>query len=222
NSRYAQILNNSNVIVEEGSPDVVYKKLYQQYTNEEFDAVAVKIDGLINQFSGEEVVPKLELLKANTIGKQKGLAAYKTALEFVADTYPNTEEGKKAHSILADQIPQLEKMDFDFKTSNQWKILYPVSLNAGNDKKAIEEKISKFMNAENGQKLNLAFNSYADNEGFVIIQGITTEEYATTVANVLKENSSYKIAIPAVIISNENYKVVQIKKNLKSYLDAKK
>jgi tetratricopeptide (TPR) repeat protein len=222
NSRYAQILNNSNVIVEEGSPDVVYKKLYQQYTNEEFDAVAAKIDGLINQFSGEEVVPKLELLKANTIGKQKGLAAYKAALEFVADAYPNTEEGKKAHSILADQIPQLEKMDFDFKTSNQWKILYPVALNASNDKKAIEEKISKFMSAENGQKLNLAYNSYADNEGFVIIQGISTEEYATSVANVLKENPSYKIAIPAVIISNENYKIVQIKKNLKSYLDAKK
>ncbi|MBA0882291.1 type IX secretion system periplasmic lipoprotein PorW/SprE [Flavobacterium undicola] len=222
NSRYAQILNNSNVIIEEGSPDAVYKKLYQQYTNEEFDAVAAKIDGLINQFSGEEVVPKLELLKANTIGKQKGLAAYKAALEFVADTYPNTEEGKKAHSILADQIPQLEKMDFDFKTSNQWKILYPVALNASNDKKAIEEKISKFMSTENGQKLNLAYNSYADNEGFVIIQGITTEEYATSVANVLKENPSYKIAIPAVIISNENYKIVQIKKNLKSYLDAKK
>lgn len=222
NSRYAQILNNSNIIVEEGSPDVVYKKLYQQYTNEEFDAVAAKIDGLINQFSGEEVVPKLELLKANTIGKQKGLAAYKAALEFVADTYPNTEEGKKAHSILADQIPQLEKMDFDFKKSSQWKILYPVALNPSNDKKAIEEKISKFMNAENGPKLNLAYNSYADNEGFVIIQGITTEEYATSVANVLKENPSYKIAIPAVIISNENYKIVQIKKNLKSYLDAKK
>ncbi|RVT79987.1 tetratricopeptide repeat protein [Flavobacterium sufflavum] len=222
NSRYAQILNNSNVIVEEGSPDVVYKKLYQQFTNEEFDAVLGKIDGLINQFSGEEVVPKLELLKANTIGKLKGLVAYKAALEFVAATYPNTEEGKKAHSILADQIPQLEKMDFDFKASNHWKILYPVALNAANDKKAIEEKISKFMNAENGQKLNLAFNSYVDNEGFVILQGIASEEYAASVANVLKEDPNYKIAVPAVIISNENYKIVQIKKNLKSYLEAKK
>ncbi|WP_140485392.1 tetratricopeptide repeat protein [Flavobacterium sp. GSA192] len=222
NSRYAQILNNSNVIVEEGSPEEVYKKLYQQYNNEEFDAVSAKVDGLINQFSGEEVVPKFELLKANTIGKQKGLVAYKTALEFVAATYPNTEEGKKAHSILAEQIPSLEQMDFDFKESTHWKILYPVALNAANDKKTIEEKISKFINAENAQKLNLAYNSYAENQGFVIVQGISTQEYATSVAGVLKENPSYQITTVPIIISNENYKIVQIKKNLNSYLEAKK
>lgn len=222
NSRYAQILNNANVAIEEGSPDAVYKKVYEQYLNEEFDAVAAKIDGLINQFSGEEVVPKLELLKANLIGKQKGLVAYKAALENVADTYPNTEEGKKAHSILAEQIPLLENLNFDFKTSNQWKILYPVALNASSNQKTIEEKITKFMNAENAQKLNLAYNSYSSNEGFVIIQGISTAEYATSVANVLKENPTYKIETPAIIISNENYKIIQIKKNLNSYLEAKK
>lgn len=221
-SRYAQILNNGNVVVEEGSPDAVYKKLYQQYENEEFAAVLEKTDGLINQFSGEEVVPKLELLKANVIGKLKGLSDYKAALENVAAVYPNTEEGKKAHSILAEQIPLLEQMDFDFKASSHWKILYPVALNATNEKKAIEEKITKFINTENAQRLNLAFNSYRNNEGFVIIQGITTAEYAASVVAVLKENLSYKIEIPAVIISNENYKIVQIKKNLNSYLEAKK
>lgn len=78
------------------------------------------------------------------------------------------------------------------------------------------------MNAENAQKLNLAYNSYSSNEGFVIIQGISTAEYATSVANVLKENPTYKIETPAIIISNENYKIVQIKKNLDSYLEAKK
>ncbi len=221
-SRYAQIINNGNVVVEEGSPDAVYRKLYQQYLDEEFDVVLGKIDGLINQFSGEEVVPKLELLKANTIGKLKGLTAYKAALESVADTYPNTEEGKSAHNILADQIPLLEKRDFDFKASNHWKILYPLALDAENDKKAIQEKITKFINAENAQKLNLAFNSYTNNQGFVIIQGITTQEYAASVVQLLKENPSYKIATPAIIISNENYKIIQIKKNLNSYLEAKK
>ncbi|HJR99869.1 MAG TPA: tetratricopeptide repeat protein [Flavobacterium sp.] len=221
NSRYAQILNNSNIIVEEGNPDVVYKNLYQQYANEEFDAVLAKIDGLINQFSGEEVIPKLELLKAHTIGKVKGLEAYKAALEFVADTYPNAEEGKKANVILAEQIPLLEKMEFNFESSNHWKILYPIT-GTSQDKKAIEDKITKFINAENIQRLNLAFNSYSNNEGFVIIQGITSQDYAVSVADVLKENPAYKIATPAIIISNENYKIVQIKKNLNSYLEAKK
>jgi hypothetical protein len=62
---------------------------------------------LISQLSGEEIVSKFELLKANTIGKQ-GLLAYKNALQF-ADNYSNTEEGKKALEILTDQIPLLEK-----------------------------------------------------------------------------------------------------------------
>lgn len=221
-SRYAQILNNANVLVEEGSPDEVYKKLYQQYTNEEFEAVLGKIDGLINQFSGEEVVSKLELLKANTIAKLNGLSAYKVALENVAATYPNTEEGKKANSILAEQIPLLENMNFDFKDSKNWKILYPLALNAAKDKKAIEDKIVKFIQAENAQKLNLAYNSYDATNGFVIIQGITTQEYANSVVNVLKEDSMYKIETPAIIISNENYKIIQIKKNLNSYLESKK
>jgi hypothetical protein len=35
--------------------------------------------------------------------------AYKNALQFVADNYSNTEEGKKALEILTDQIPLLEK-----------------------------------------------------------------------------------------------------------------
>jgi hypothetical protein len=40
------------------------------YSNEEF-SVVLEIDLLISQLSGEEIVSKFELLKANTIGKQK-------------------------------------------------------------------------------------------------------------------------------------------------------
>ena len=221
NSRYAQILNNANVVVEEGSPEVVYKRIYQEYLNEDFDAVLGKIDGLITQFSGEEVVSKLELLKASTIGKQKGLTAYKAALENVAESYPNTEEGKNAHDILEKQIPVLESMNFNSNDSKHWKILYPLALNNVNDKKVIEEKIAKFIQSENAQKLVLVYNSYNSTNGFVIIQGITNKEYATSVANVLKEDPAYKIETPAIIISNENYNIVQIKKNLNSYTDPK-
>jgi hypothetical protein len=34
------------------------------------------------------------LLKANTIGKLRGVTAFKNALQDVADNYPNSEEGK--------------------------------------------------------------------------------------------------------------------------------
>ncbi len=45
-------------------------------------------------------MPKFELLKAYAIGKYKDKEAYKIALEFVAVSYGNTEEGKKAKEIV--------------------------------------------------------------------------------------------------------------------------
>jgi hypothetical protein len=57
---------------------------------------------------------------------------------------------------------------------------------------------------------------------FIILQGIKSKQYATDIAITLQESKDFKIAEPAIIISNEDYKVVQIKKNLSDYLALKK
>jgi hypothetical protein len=49
-----------------------------------------------------------------------------------------------------------------------------------------------------------------------------SKQYANDIALILKDNKEFKIAEPAIIISNENYKVIQIKKNLSDYLAFKK
>jgi hypothetical protein len=49
---------------------------YRQYEEEQF-AVLEQSESLINQFSGDEIVSKFEFLKANTIGKLRGLGSYK-------------------------------------------------------------------------------------------------------------------------------------------------
>jgi hypothetical protein len=99
NSRYAQILNNTNG-EDLTSPEKEYKKWYKLYQEEQFDVVLDNIDNLINQYSGDEIVSKFELLKANTLGKVNGLAAYKKGLETVADNYPNSVEGQNARETL--------------------------------------------------------------------------------------------------------------------------
>jgi len=216
-SRYAQIINNpnDNNLVFEGTPESIYNELYRQFENEEFEEVLKKSDEMISQFSGEEIVPKFELLKASTIGKLKGLDAYKGALQFVADTYPNNEEGKKATDILSNQIPILEKMDFSDSPSKNWKILYKVASIDSKNKKLIEEKVKKLLEEEKIRKLNVTFEPYADNESFIIINGSKTKGYAIDVALILKNE---KVVLEPIVISNENYRVIQIKKNLKSYL----
>ena len=58
--------------------------------------------------------------------------------------------------------------------------------------------------------------------GFVTIHGIKSEIYANDVAKVLKENKKYNLVLyPAVIISSDNYSIVQINKNLEAYLAPK-
>ena len=222
-SRYAQIVNNTNpnsAALRE-TPDNAYNKWYKLYEQEEYVKVLANLDDLIIQFSGDEIVSKFELLKANTIGKLKGLTAYKNALQNVSDNYPSTEEGKNAQVILTQQIPFLEKMEFSTGNSNNWKILYRVGSREDKNTKAIEGKIKTFIAAENLQKLYYSYDIYTEKENFLTIHGIKSEVYAKDIALLLKENVKYKMVDPAIVVSGENYKVIQIKKNIDAYLAPK-
>jgi tetratricopeptide (TPR) repeat protein len=222
-SRYAQIINNTNQneALANETPESEYNKWYKLYREEQFLVVLEKSDALINQFSGDEIVSKFELLKANTIGKLRGLAAYKNALQYVADNYPNSEEGKNALEIVTTQIPFLEQMNFNTTDTKNWKILYKVGSREDKNTKAIQEKIKKFITVENHQNLTFSYDVYTEKENFITIHGINSEVYANAIVKALKEDKKYKIDEPTIVISNENYKVVQIKKNLDAYLAPK-
>lgn len=220
NSRYAQILNNkeedSNL-----SPDKEYQKWYKLFEEEHFEEVLANIDNLINQYSGDDIVSKYELLKANTLGKADGLEAYKKGLENVADNYPNSEEGKNAREILEKQVPVLEKLAFTTTDSNSWKIIYPIKKDDTKSLKQIEEAIRVFLLVENFERLTTSYDKYNRTENFVVIHGLKSEAYAKDVSGVLRDDKKYKIANQPIIISTDNYKVVQIKKNLDAYLTPK-
>ncbi|WP_366185783.1 tetratricopeptide repeat protein [Flavobacterium ovatum] len=222
-SRYAQIISNSKLdSADKNSPENVYDEVYALYDDEKFDEVLEKTDVLINQFAGDEIVSKLEFLRANAIGKLRGLSAYKKAIQYVADNYPNTEEGKQSMVIVSTQIPAMENMNFNTAESNNWKILYKFSKTEDVKLKSIESKVKKFIASENIQKLVYHFENYKEKERFLVIQGAQSEEYAKNVSTLLKDNKEYKIEEPAIVLSNENYKIVQIKKNLEDYLASKK
>ncbi|TRX24534.1 gliding motility protein [Flavobacterium franklandianum] len=223
-SRYAQIINNKNpnTVTESETTEAEYNKWYKSYQDEQFVILLEKIDGLIIQYYGDEIVPKYELLKANTIGKLRGLEAYKKAMLFVADNYASSEEGKNAREILTTQIPLLERMNFTISESKNWKILYKVGQQADKATKNIEDKINKFIAGENLTRLTYTFDIYTEKENFITIQGIKSEAYAKNLASILKEDKKFKIIEPAIVISSDNYKVVQIKKNLAEYLTPQK
>jgi hypothetical protein len=219
-SRYAQIITNPNGSEGIGikEPEREYAALYHLFQQEYFYAVLQQVDDLINKFNGEAIVPKFELLKANTIGKLYGLIEYKKAIEEVADNYSNSKEGTEALEILKTQIPLLEKMEFSKAESRNWKVVFKIDKYDTKAEAAIESKIVLFLANENVEQLKYSCDPYTEKEGFVSIQGIHSESYAQFILVLFAENAKYKINQTGIVISNENYKIVQIKKNFEQYL----
>ncbi|MEC4003496.1 gliding motility protein [Flavobacterium sp. SUN052] len=218
-SRYAQIISNPNGANLVGStPEVAYLSLYKEYEDQKYREVLPKTEVAIEQFTGEEMLPKFELLKANLVGKLKGLAEYKKALNYVALTYPNSEEGKETEVFIATKIPYLESLTFNSEFPLSWNILYKADNLEDKNTKALLEKLTKFAKERTIEKLTISTDIYTIDKNFIVIHGIKLLDNAKGIAQVLKEFKDYKIAEPAIVISSENYKVVQIKKNIDEYI----
>ncbi len=218
NSRYTQIINNStqNTLSENENSAMVYNKLYRLYQQEQFPTVLQQLEELITQYSGNEIVPKFELLKANAIGKLQGLEAYKSAMQYVADNYPNSEEGKKAQEIVTTEIPLLENMAFSATDTKNWKIIYKLTAHDEKTLNLLEGKINAFLAKEVHKILSYSCDNYTGKEIFVSIHGINSQAYGNAIVTALKEK--FKVGEPGIVVSGENYKVIQIKKNLSEYL----
>ena len=220
NSRYAQIISNENLNDQQLSelPEAVYARMYTAYESNDLFKVLEDSERAIDRYTGDEIAAKFELLKANTVGKLKGLAEYKKALNFVALNYPNAEEGKAAEKILSRNIPYMEKLQFDSEVPNSFKIVYRNADTLDLRFKGIYEKIKKFASERTIQTLSLSVDIYNMTERFLVLHGIETETQANDILTILRDYKDYKINEPAIVISTENYKIVQIKKKIEDYL----
>ncbi len=219
-SRYAQLLSKS-IIVEDQSvatPEASYNLLYARYKLGDFKSVLIETTAAIDEFTGEDIVSKFEFLRANLLGKLKGLDEYKKTLNFVALNYPNSEEGKKAEALLAKEVPQMESLQFYNIAPKTWKLLYMAQDSTEVNTKVLTEKIKKFITERSIDRLTFSNDIYTQDKNFIVIHGIISEEYAKGIATILKEFKDYKIQDKGYVISNENYKIVQIKKNFDLYL----
>ncbi len=220
NSRYAEILQNPEATLSfsEGSPEVIYNKLYKQFEAGNYATVLSSLEKYVIQFDGEEMIPKYELLKAVVLGKMKGFTAYKKAINYVALSYPNTAEGKSAQKLITTTIPVLEKQKFSNKDEGKrHKLIYIFN----NDKKGASVLVKNIQEAlKNTYKdyLKVSSDYYTEQQNFVVVHGFITPETAKMFQLFLQENAhKYKPVSTFVIASSNNYKIIQIHKKLKAY-----
>ena len=144
--------------------------------------------------------------------------ACKKALNFVALTYPNIEEGKQAESLLKTDIPKLEALDFSKNEPTEWKLVFPKKFPYDKDVKNLTDKIEKYLKDSNAVLLKSSDDIYSVSDNFIVIHGFSSKESANSVLSVLKEHKNYKIKDQAYIISTEDYKIVQMKKKFEEWL----
>ncbi|WP_460220457.1 type IX secretion system periplasmic lipoprotein PorW/SprE [Psychroserpens sp. MEBiC05023] len=221
-SRYAQIILNpkSELEKDENSPESIYEGLFEDFGAQKYAHVVQKADDYITQFEGDPIVPKFEILKASANGRLKGFEAYKKGVNFIALTYPNSEEGKKAKEILENVIPILAKKEFvDNDSAKHFNVLYPFS---NDEKDEIEEFVAQLDDAiskVNYFDLSTSIDFYDANTTFVVVHGLTSIQGASGFAEILKENKN-KIDRNFYSISSPNYEIVQRHKNINEYLES--
>lgn len=181
------------------------------------DAFA-EVNQRVDDYLGDESLPKFEMLKASLIGRLKGLEEYKKALTYVSLTYPNENEGKIAESLLQNDIPKLETLAFVPGEGTSYKMIFTKDVAANENKEALIKKLKKYLEDRHNDDLKLSVDVYNLNKDFIVIHGFITKETAQSILSVLKEYKEYKIKDKAYIISAEDYKVIQIKKQFDDWL----
>ena len=221
NSRYAEILLNPRAVLEasEDSPEAQYAALYELFKRQEFLRVITGAEETISRFTGDPIVPKLEMLKATAIGRLQGFKEFKEALNYVALNYPNQSEGKKAQEMVAEQLPKLEPNGFISGidgTGGNWKVVFPF-------KRSNDEEAVKLMKRLEASLKDLKYSNkvskdiYNLEDEFVVVHGFKYQDFALGYVELLKNNKDYRIRNENFVILTENYKTVQIHKNIEDY-----
>lgn len=220
-SRFAANIRNPGQVVElEDTAENSYERLYELFENEEYGKVIELGKAYTVKFSDEELLPKIELLTATATGRLLGYEAYKQALKNVALNYPQTEEGEKAQQLLDKTMPVLAEKDFNKEeTSSRIKMLYMFPAGGREEAQKLKDTIDEALEEVRYTKYHTSIDIYDPHTIFVMVHGMESIDRAEGFAELLQVNESYSITMEPVIISSENYRVVQLHKNLDIYLE---
>ena len=227
-SRYAEILRNPNAQLasDASSPEFKYNDLYKAFEASQYAEVIKKSDGYITLYNGTEIVPKFELLKATAIARQDGFQAYKKALNFVSLTYPNSPQGKRAQELYSTTIPRLEFKQFvPDSQSTKFKLVYTFDQNQATEISDITKQLNDAIAYYNYQEtMFVSVDYYNPLKTLVVVHGLDSKLGAQGLGEVLskpqkqaRKDKITSITKDFVGISSENYKIVQIHKNLEGY-----
>ena len=219
-SKYAEFLLNPKTVLldTENSPTEIYNTIYEEYDNQNYINVIALCDTSIKKLYDSPILPKIEMLKAVSIAKEFGYNRYMEQLNFIKLNYSNSIEGKEAEFIIKNVLPILSSTVFlDNDKSNNFKILYQFSKTSETDTENFVTIINEAINEIEYLELNTSRDYYNNIVTFVVLHGLKSYDGAMGLAEMLNKKPDIKSKI-SFVISSENYKTIQIHKNLEEYL----
>jgi len=216
-SEYATLLLNPEQLKNsENNPLNIYKRLYKAYENKQYEYVVQEADKNAKKFIGRPISPKFELLKAYATAKIDGSEAYLEALNYVALTYPQSDEGKFAQKQYDKLKRKLKAKGFVADTDDKsYKLVYYFT-----DKEFLTTFKTKLQAAFKSLEYDFKTTEevYNSSQNFLVIHGLGSLLGAEGLAEILIKEELISQEFDYFAISEENYSTIQIYKNLDEYL----
>jgi len=195
----------------------VYQELYSKYNQQNYLKVIQECDENILNFNGEPIVTKFEFLKALAIARLYGLKEYEKALKFIKMNYSSTLEGKEAELILSEIIPTIKNEEFlENKLSDNYKIIYTFDTKSEELINNQIKELKVYIDNVDYLDLRVSEDFYNNIITFVVVHGLKSYDGSLGLTERL-ENSIDIQADSFFVISSDNYKTIQIHKNLDKF-----
>ena len=167
------------------------------------------------------MVSKLEFLKSLAIARVYGFKEYEKALQFIKLNYSVTLEGKEAERILNEVLPQIKNDEFkENKLSENYKIVYVFEKDE-NDKISQQlNDLQQYIDGVDFLDLRVSEDFYNNIVTFVIVHGLKSYDGSFGLSERLEKTINIQ-ADSFFVISSDNYKTIQIHKNLEQFRNKK-
>ena len=217
-SKYAAILlDNKKELNDERRPVDIYEELYSKYDNENYLEVINECDKNILNFTGDPIVSKFEFLKALAIARLYGFNQYEKALSFIKMNYSNSPEGKEAEIILSELLPTIKNDQFfDNKLSDNYKIIFKFDTKSKDQRINLIKQLNNYIENIDYLDLHVSEDFYNNIITFVVVHGLKSFDGSLGLAERLESAIDIQ-ADSFFVASSDNYKTIQIHKNLDKF-----
>ena len=218
NSKYAEILLDPTAVSKEKqNSNQIYERLYLDFNEQKYIQVIDESNKYILDFNGEPIVPKLEFLKALAIARVYGFKEYEKALTFIKLNYSTTLEGKEAELILDEVLPAVQNDNFkNNKMSDNYKIIYQFPMGLNDEISSQINDLKKYIDNIDYLDLRVSKDYYNNIITFVVVHGLKSYDGSLGLAERLEKTIDIQ-ADSFFVLSSDNYKTIQIHKNLDKF-----